>query len=99
MLKPWMVVAGLLALVVSAAAAPPSLTGMRKQQPMPASRGSETAPAVPAAATHLPDCLVYLIEDIQVPALEAGPLVTINVKEGDVVEPGQLLALLDDSQP
>ncbi len=94
-----LLLSGLLAAsVVSAAAAPPSITGLRKQPLLPAGAATNS-PAVPVAAAHLPDCLVYLIEDIQVPALEAGPLVKINVKEGDVVERGQALALLDDSQP
>ncbi|HUE71146.1 MAG TPA: HlyD family efflux transporter periplasmic adaptor subunit [Pirellulaceae bacterium] len=88
----------LAAVVVSAIAAPPSITGIRKQPPSPTGAGTHSA-AIPSAAAHLPDCLVYLIEDIQVPALEAGPLVKIHVKDGDVVEQGQLLALLDDSQP
>lgn len=91
--------AGLLAvMVVSAMAAPPSITGIRKQPPLPTGAATHSA-AIPSAAAHLPDCLVYLIEDIQVPALEAGPLVKIHVKDGDVVEQGQVLALLDDSQP
>ncbi|MEX2027515.1 MAG: biotin/lipoyl-binding protein, partial [Pirellulaceae bacterium] len=90
---------GLLAVVVvSAVAAPPTITGIRKQPLSPTGAATHSA-AVPSAVAHLPDCLVYLIEDIQVPALEAGPLVKINVKDGDVVEQGQLLALLDDSQP
>jgi multidrug efflux pump subunit AcrA (membrane-fusion protein) len=84
-------------IVVSAFAAPPAISGIRKQAPSPT--GPVNSPSIPTAAAHLPDCLVYLIEDIQVPAQEAGPLVKINVKDGDVVEQGQLLALLDDSQP
>jgi multidrug efflux pump subunit AcrA (membrane-fusion protein) len=99
MQKQWIVLAGLLAIVVvSAVAAPPSITGIRKQYQSPLASVTHS-PAIPAAAAHLPDCLVYLIEDIQVPALEAGALVKINAQEGDVVEQGQLLALLDDSQP
>lgn len=90
---------GALALTVAAAvAAPPTIGGIRKQ-PTPRSEATAGSAAVPAAAAHLADCLVYLIEDIQVPALEAGPLVKIHVKDGDVVEHGQILAQLDDSQP
>jgi macrolide-specific efflux system membrane fusion protein len=85
-------------LVAAAVAAPPTISGVR---PKPASQteSTSTAAALPTAAAQLPDCLVYLIEDIQVPALEAGPLVKLDVKEGDVVEKGQVLAQLDDSQP
>ncbi|HZL89448.1 MAG TPA: HlyD family efflux transporter periplasmic adaptor subunit [Pirellulaceae bacterium] len=93
------VLSGALVLAVAAAvAAPPTISGVRR----PATTGSESAagsPALPAAAAQIADCLVYLVEDIQVPALEAGPLVKIDVREGDVVEQGQLLAQLDDSQP
>ena len=85
------------AMVVTAAAAPPSITGLRKQPQL--ASGAATKTAVPAVVAHMPDCLVYFIEDIQVPALEAGSLVQIDVGEGDVVEKGQLLARLDDSQP
>jgi macrolide-specific efflux system membrane fusion protein len=89
---------GAIALGVAAAiAAPPAISGIRRE---PATREPAAVSAtVPAAAAHMPDCLVYLIEDIQVPALEAGPLVKIDIKDGDVVEKGQVLAVLDDSQP
>lgn len=89
---------GALALLVAAAvAAPPAINGIR--QPVSRTESVSTPSALPAAAAQLPDCLVYLVEDIQVPALEAGPLVRIDVKEGAVVEQGQVLAQLDDSQP
>jgi macrolide-specific efflux system membrane fusion protein len=90
---------GALVLVVAAAvAAPPTIGGIRKQ-PVARTESASTPSVLPAAAAQLPDCLVYLVEDIQVPALEAGPLVKLDVKEGDVVEKGQVLAQLDDSQP
>jgi macrolide-specific efflux system membrane fusion protein len=90
----WLVAlfAALAGLVAAAMAAPPTLSTARAP-----SAGRPAA--IPQAAAQIHDCLVYLIEDIQVPALEAGPLVKIDVKEGDVVEQGQLLAHLDDSQP
>ncbi len=44
-------------------------------------------------------CLVSLIEDIQVPAREAGALTSVEVVEGQFVTAGQLLAQLDDRQP
>jgi macrolide-specific efflux system membrane fusion protein len=40
-----------------------------------------------------------LIEDIQVPAREAGPLTAVQVAEGQFVTAGQLLAMIDDRQP
>ncbi|MDX1944967.1 MAG: HlyD family efflux transporter periplasmic adaptor subunit [Pirellulaceae bacterium] len=56
------------------------------------------APSSPGNAT-LTHCLVSLIEDIQVPALEAGALTSLVVTEGQFVTAGQLLARIDDRQP
>ncbi|NCA12115.1 HlyD family efflux transporter periplasmic adaptor subunit [bacterium] len=44
-------------------------------------------------------CLVSLIEEAKVPAREAGVLVELGVREGDVVEKGALIGKIDDSQP
>jgi len=48
---------------------------------------------------QLTHCLVSLIEDVQVPAREAGALIAVNVTEGQHVTQGQLLAQIDDQQP
>jgi multidrug efflux pump subunit AcrA (membrane-fusion protein) len=48
---------------------------------------------------QLTNCLVSLIEDIQVPAREAGSLTAVEVVEGQFVTAGQLLAQIDDRQP
>lgn len=55
----------------------------------------------PAAARQavVPHCLVSLIEDVQVPAREAGALTNVSVVEGQYVTQGQLLAQIDDQQP
>jgi macrolide-specific efflux system membrane fusion protein len=53
----------------------------------------------PAREVKLSHCLVSLIEDVQVPAREAGPLVNVTVAEGQYVTAGQLLAQIDDQQP
>lgn len=71
-------------------AAPPTLG---PAQPL---RAAAAQPGKQAELTH---CLVSLIEDVQVPAREAGALVSVVVKEGDFVKPGQLLAQIDDQQP
>jgi macrolide-specific efflux system membrane fusion protein len=57
-------------------------------------------PAESAAAreAHLPACLVSLGDDVQVPALESGPLVEVLVKEGDFIQSKALLARIDDEQ-
>jgi multidrug efflux pump subunit AcrA (membrane-fusion protein) len=63
------------------------------------------SPPRPAAAApasrevQVPHCLVSLIEDVQVPALEAGALTSVAVVEGQYVSQGQLLAQFDDRQP
>ena len=44
-------------------------------------------------------CLISLVEEAQVPAREAGVLVELQIREGDVVSRGDLIARIDDSQP
>ncbi len=46
----------------------------------------------------IPRCLVSVLNEVDVPTEEAGRLVTLQVKEGDVVEVGQALGQLDDQQ-
>ncbi len=69
--------------------------------PPVASTPTLTPKAAPTAAreVRLSHCLVSLIEDVQVPAREAGALVGVNVVEGQYVTAGQLLAQIDDQQP
>lgn len=43
-------------------------------------------------------CLVSLVEDVQVPAREAGALTAMEVVEGQFVTAGQVLARIDDRQ-
>lgn len=62
-----------------------------------ASRGRAQEPS--RADPVLQRCLVSLIEEAKVPAREAGVLVELGVREGDVVEKGALIAKIDDSQP
>ena len=47
---------------------------------------------------ELTNCLVTVINDVQVPAHEAGPLKTVEVLEGTLVRAESLLALIDDSR-
>ena len=56
-------------------------------------------PATQPREVQLTHCLVSLIEDVQVPAREAGALLNVNVVEGQHVTQGQLLAQVDDQQP
>ena len=56
---------------------------------------SESASRVPETV-DLQSCVVVLIEDIDVPALESGQLSDVFVKEGDPVKQGQTVAQLDD---
>jgi multidrug efflux pump subunit AcrA (membrane-fusion protein) len=55
---------------------------------------------LPAADTVvLENCYVSLVEDVEVPAQEAGVLVKIPVREGNQVAKGDLLAQIDDIIP
>jgi len=56
-------------------------------------------PVTQPREVQLTHCLVSLIEDVQVPAREAGALMKVNVVEGQHVTQGQLLAQIDDQQP
>ncbi len=49
-------------------------------------------------AVTLFDGFVSVTETIQVPAEEQGVLEKVNVKEGDVIQPGQALAQIDEEQ-
>jgi len=46
----------------------------------------------------LPHCLVTIKEEVSVPAQEPGVLVTLNVQEGDQVQPNQELGRIDDGE-
>lgn len=52
-----------------------------------------------AGAVQILDCFIYLLEDVQVPALEAGAIKELTVTEGAVVRKGEPLAVLDDREP
>jgi multidrug resistance efflux pump len=55
------------------------------------------AAEAPATVT-IPDCLVSLINEAQVPAREAGFIAKIDIHEGQQVAADELMARIDDSQ-
>jgi RND family efflux transporter MFP subunit len=58
------------------------------------------APAAAAdGAIEVQQALVTLIEQVDVPAREAGVLAAVEVREGQLVAAGELLARMDDTQP
>jgi multidrug efflux pump subunit AcrA (membrane-fusion protein) len=77
-------------------ALPASAPTLGNPQPPATAPASVATPA--RASVHMTHCLVSLIEDIQVPAKEAGALTQVATKEGDYVRAGQLLATIDDRQ-
>jgi multidrug resistance efflux pump len=77
--------------IISLAFALPPQSGAAAATPQP-------TPAI-ARETQITHCLVSLIEDVQVPAREAGALTSVAVVEGEYVNQGQLLAQIDDRQP
>lgn len=50
-------------------------------------------------ANRILDCVIKAIDEVQVPAQEAGVLAELNVTEGQEIAAGALLARLDDGQP
>lgn len=52
-----------------------------------------------AAEPVLEGCLVSLIDEVKVPAKEAGVIVELLVRQGAVVAKGDVLARIDDDQP
>ena len=61
--------------------------------------GPPQRPAMSVSSNSLtiPNCLVTLIEDVPIPAQEAGQLMELTVREGDEVKKDQILAQIDDS--
>jgi multidrug efflux pump subunit AcrA (membrane-fusion protein) len=59
------------------------------------------AGAVTLAADEpvLSRCLISLVEEVRVPAREAGVLVELSIKEGDTLARGDTIGRIDDSQP
>lgn len=53
--------------------------------------------AAPGQMT-LNHCLVDIIDEREVPALDAGQLLTVEYREGDIVDAGTLLATIDDRE-
>ncbi|WP_425615959.1 efflux RND transporter periplasmic adaptor subunit [Anatilimnocola sp. NA78] len=86
----------LLALPGQAQVAEPQLVG-NTPAPVRAQYGSTSAHPV-NGQVQMNHCLVSLIEDVQVPAKEAGALMNVAVTEGEYVRTGQLLAQIDDRQ-
>jgi macrolide-specific efflux system membrane fusion protein len=58
-----------------------------------------STPAGPTGQPVLTECRVALIEEAQVPGREAGVLTEMNVREGQQVKTGELLAQIDDTKP
>ncbi len=60
-----------------------------------------TGPLSDAASSRhatVEDCLVSLIDFPDIPAEDAGKLITVSVDDGDLVKEGQLLAQIDDQE-
>ncbi|MBC7853993.1 MAG: HlyD family efflux transporter periplasmic adaptor subunit [Pirellulaceae bacterium] len=84
--------------VVTILALPPERSSAAR--PPSAFRGASVgSPQESAGAVQIPDCFIYLLEDVQVPALEAGAIKELTVTEGAIVRKGEPLAILDDREP
>ncbi len=60
--------------------------------------GALASPMPAAETTHVPSVLLKLIEEVDVPAREAGVLQAVPAEEGQIVERGDLLAQLEDTE-
>jgi multidrug efflux pump subunit AcrA (membrane-fusion protein) len=96
----WLLIGGA---VVALAAEPaaqfrPPVNGQPPARiPVVARRTAAPARSVDSGRTlQIDHCLIAPDADIQVPALESGPLVLVDVQENALVQKGQLLARLDD---
>ncbi len=58
---------------------------------------ASAAPPAAAAEIEVSSVLIKLIEQVEVPARQAGVLVSVSVREGQVVEVGTALAQIDDA--
>jgi multidrug efflux pump subunit AcrA (membrane-fusion protein) len=67
--------------------------------PTPPARPRSVESESPANEPILANCLVSLVEEAKVPAREAGVLVALDIREGDTVTRGAVIAKIDDSQP
>lgn len=67
--------------------------------PVAAARPAPLAALPSSREAQITHCLVSLIQDVEVPALEAGALTSVSVVEGQFVTAGQLLAQIDNRQP
>lgn len=63
-----------------------------------AAPGAGDAPLRPANAVEVPAMLIKLIEQVVVPAREAGVLAAVSVREGEMVQEGQVLAQIEDTE-
>jgi multidrug efflux pump subunit AcrA (membrane-fusion protein) len=59
---------------------------------------ADPAPGQSTAEIEIPSALVKLIEQVDVPAREAGVLAAVDVREGQMVEEGDLLARIEDTE-
>ena len=57
------------------------------------------APAAAQETIEVSEVLVTVIQQVRVPALRAGSVTKLNVREGDYVDEGELLAQIDDREP
>jgi macrolide-specific efflux system membrane fusion protein len=60
--------------------------------------GADVSAGQSATEIEVPSALVKLIEEVGVPAREAGVLAVVDVREGRMVEQGDLLARIEDTE-
>ena len=59
---------------------------------------ADAAPGPSATQIEIPSALVKLVEQVDVPAREAGVLAAVDVREGQMVEEGDRLGQIEDTE-
>jgi len=93
---------------VTRPAAPTKFAPVQTSPTAEAFPGLRTSPSTQANSTsandsgkkiNVPYCSIEFVDDIMLPALEAGAITTINVQEGQFITTGTIVGQIDDSLP
>ena len=73
-----------------------ALSSLRSPQ---STQANSTSPEDDGNKVNVPYCSIEFVDDIMLPALEAGAITSINVQEGQFITAGTIVGQIDDSLP